>query len=187
MASVLAVAILVWFLPGYLLHRQGEDWKAWFIVGPFATLVIVVMITVTYGLAAGSRGERNEQAVRNRPEQHIEEVLQDQSGFSATMSVQARQQLDLAYELEDRGEFTDALRKCETAVRFDPGYAEAHNLRGIVLEELERTAEAIAAYGEAVRLDPTFDEARMNLSERRLNRHAHTGRADGPCADLLAK
>ncbi|MFC2046100.1 hypothetical protein ACFLTC_01085 [Chloroflexota bacterium] len=57
MAALLAVAILVWFLPAYLFHRQGEDWRAWLIVGPLATLLIVVMITVTFGLATGSGGE----------------------------------------------------------------------------------------------------------------------------------
>jgi len=159
MASVLVVAILVWFLPAFLFHSRGEDWRAWLIVGPFATLVIVVMITVTYGLAAGSRRDLDEM-----PLQHTEQGP-DQRVELGTMSIQAQQHLDLAYDHEDRDEFTNALRECETAVRFDPGYSEAHNLRGIVLEVLGRKEEAIAAYGEAVRLDPAFDEARENLYE----------------------
>jgi tetratricopeptide (TPR) repeat protein len=200
MAAVLAVAILVWFLPAYLFHRQGEDWRAWLIVGPLATLLIVVMITVTFGLAAGSRGESNEQAVTDRPAsqtlgnlvirempQHTGQVVQDRQSESGTSSIQAHQHLDLAYDHEDRGEFTDALRQCETAVRYDPGYAEAHNLRGIVLEELELKEEAIAAYGEAVRLAPAFDEARKNLSEAEAEQGAGTVRAHGPCAEHTAR
>ena len=159
MASVLVVAILVWFLPALVFHNRGEDWRAWLIVGPFATLVIVVMITVTYGLAAGSRRGREEMLLQDT------ELVPDQRAEPGTTSIQAQQHLDLAYSHEDRGEFTDALRECETAVRFDPGYAEAHNLRGIVLEELGQKEEAIAAYAHAVLLDPSFDEARENLHE----------------------
>jgi tetratricopeptide (TPR) repeat protein len=156
----MVVAILVWFLPAFLFHCRGEDWRAWLIVGPFATLVIVVMITVvTYGLAAGSRRGREEMLLQDT------ELVPDQRAEPGTTSIQAQQHLDLAYSHEDRGEFTDALRECETAVRFDPGYAEAHNLRGIVLEELGQKEEAIAAYAHAVLLDPSFDEARENLHE----------------------
>jgi tetratricopeptide (TPR) repeat protein len=174
MASVLVVAVLVWFLPAYLFHSRGEDWRAWLIVGPFATLVIVVMITVTYGLAAGSRRDRDEM-----PLQHTEQP-QDRQGEAGTMSIQAQQHLDLAYDHQDGDEFTSALRECETAIRFDPGYAEPHNLRGIVLEELGRKEEAIAAYAQAVGLDPSFDEARENLYEAKAKQgsaHRESGRA----------
>jgi tetratricopeptide (TPR) repeat protein len=170
----MVVAILVWFLPAFLFHGRGEDWRAWLIVGPFATLVIVVMITVTYGLAASSRRDRDEM-----PLQHTE-LAQDRQGEASTMSVQALQHLNLAYDHEDGDEFTSALRECETAIRFDPGHAEAHNLRGIVLEELGRKGEAIAAYAQAVRLDPSFDEARENLYEAKAEQgsaHRESGRA----------
>jgi tetratricopeptide (TPR) repeat protein len=59
----------------------------------------------------------------------------------------------------------DALHTCETALVLDPDLAEAHNLRGILLEELGRGREALAAYREAVRLDPDLVEAQENLSE----------------------
>ena len=123
MASVFVVAVLVWFLAAFLLHSRGEDWRAWLIVGPSATLVIVVMITVTYGLAAGSRRER-----ADMPVQYAEHA-QDPQDEPGTMSVQALQHLDLAYDHEHRGEFTYALRECRRAVRLDPGYSEAHNCR----------------------------------------------------------
>ncbi|MFC2046101.1 hypothetical protein ACFLTC_01090 [Chloroflexota bacterium] len=90
---------------------------------------------------------------------------QDWRGESGTLSIRARQHLDLAYDHEDSVQFVDALRACEAAIRFDSGYAEAHNLHGIALEELGLNEEAVAAYGEAVRLAPAFDEARENPSE----------------------
>jgi Flp pilus assembly protein TadD len=81
------------------------------------------------------------------------------------LSAQARQHLEQAYAWEERDELENALRECEAAIRLAPDWAEAHNLHGILLEALGQTREAVTAYGEAVRLDPTFLEARENLQE----------------------
>lgn len=77
----------------------------------------------------------------------------------------ALQRLEEAYAAEDRDEFGPALLKCDLAIQLNPGLAEAHNLRGIVLEELGRRREAAAAYREAIRLDPGSAEAEENLHE----------------------
>ena len=55
LASIVMTIILVGLVPAYLLHRQGEDWQTWLILGPLATVIVVVMVTTTYGLARGSR------------------------------------------------------------------------------------------------------------------------------------
>jgi tetratricopeptide (TPR) repeat protein len=78
---------------------------------------------------------------------------------------EARQYLEQAYACEEKDEFENALRECESAIQLAPDWAEAHNLRGIILEGLGRAEEAIAAYREAVRLDPTLREATENLVE----------------------
>ena len=178
--SVLVAGSLVWFLLAYVLRGQSDDWKAWLVVGPLATVALIVMITSTYGLMKGSRLKGDELPVITHPEgqapgdlsvmpdphpQDIEALLQGLQDRHGTLSLQAEQALDRAYAHQERGEFEDALRECEAAIRFDPGYAEAHNLQGIILEELGRTQEAMAAYRRAVRLDPTFNDARENLSE----------------------
>jgi Flp pilus assembly protein TadD len=67
-----------------------------------------------------------------------------------------------AYD-EDR--YDAALRSCHLALALDPGLAEAHNLRGLTLEELDRPAAAAAAYGQAFYLDPTLREAQENWKE----------------------
>jgi tetratricopeptide (TPR) repeat protein len=61
------------------------------------------------------------------------------------------------------GKLGSALRACESALAFDAHWAEAHNLRGLVLDDLDRPEDAAAAYLEAVRRDPSFAEARYNL------------------------
>ncbi len=73
--------------------------------------------------------------------------------------------LERAYAYEESGDLEEALRQCETIIQLAPGLAEAYNLRGVILDELGRKEEAIAAYREAVRLDPTFREAQENLYE----------------------
>jgi Flp pilus assembly protein TadD len=77
----------------------------------------------------------------------------------------AQGHLDLAYEHNERGEFAEALIECDAALAADPGPAEAHNLRGMVLEALGRPDEALEAYRTAVELEPEFGDARENLRE----------------------
>ncbi len=67
------------------------------------------------------------------------------------------------YELDTN--LDKALIDCELAIQLDPNLAEAHNLRGLILDELGRLDEAIASYREAIRLDPTSEEARANLRD----------------------
>ena len=78
---------------------------------------------------------------------------------------EARQYLELAYASEEQSEFETALEECDAAIRVDPRLADAHNLRGVILEELGRREEAVLAYHEAIRLDSGFREARENLRD----------------------
>ena len=102
--------------------------------------------------------------LESRP-RDVEALLQRQLDRRGTLSMAAEECLDRAYAHEERGEFEDALGACIAALRFDPRYAEAYNLRGIVLEELGQPRGAMAAYRQAVRLDPTFSAAQENLAE----------------------
>lgn len=77
----------------------------------------------------------------------------------------ARRHLDQAYRHDEREELEAALAECEAALRISGDWAEAHNLHGIILEGLGRSTEALAAYHEALRLDPSFEEAQENLAE----------------------
>jgi tetratricopeptide (TPR) repeat protein len=179
MASILVVGVVVWFLPAYVLGWSGGDWKAWLVVGPLATVVVVIMVAGSYGLSRRSRetsgphraGSPQDQKPDGSPltemlsSEDIEELLQELGEGAGTASLQAAQHLATAYALVEGSEFRDALRECSEAIRFDPGCAEAHNLRGIVLEELGHVRAAVSAYRHAVRLDLELSEARENLSE----------------------
>jgi rRNA maturation endonuclease Nob1 len=58
-----------------------------------------------------------------------------------------------------------ALDACDQAIAYAPESAGAHNLRGLILDGLGRTPEAILAYTEALRLNPEDTEARANLAD----------------------
>ncbi len=66
---------------------------------------------------------------------------------------------------EKGAKLENVLHNCDLAIQSAPHWANPHNLRGTVLEDLGRKAEATQAYREAVRLDPTFEEAKTNLAE----------------------
>lgn len=65
---------------------------------------------------------------------------------------------------EQTEEFDKALQECEAALELDPYLADAHNLRGILLEELGRKLEALKAYQQALQVEPDFSEAKNNLA-----------------------
>jgi tetratricopeptide (TPR) repeat protein len=90
-----------------------------------------------------------------------------------TETPDARAALDSAQGHLDADELTAALGESERAVQLAPQWAEAHNLRGIVLDAMGRTVEAMASYREALRWDPGFADAAANLAELRQERGAH--------------
>ncbi len=83
----------------------------------------------------------------------------------SSLSAEAMQYLERAYSCEERKELQQALVECDAAIQLEPGLAEAHNLRGMILEDLGRKEEAMAGYREALRLDPSFQEAKENLQD----------------------
>lgn len=65
---------------------------------------------------------------------------------------------------DDTDEFDKALAECNAAIEIDPSLADAHNLRGMILEELGEPLKAIAAYKLALEVDPEHTDAQENLS-----------------------
>lgn len=88
---------------------------------------------------------------------------------SSSLSIEAKQHLERAYKYDEQDEFDKALIECELAIELAPNLAEAHNLLGLILDELNRKEEAVAAYRKAVRLGPAFQEAHKNLIEAEID------------------
>ena len=66
-------------------------------------------------------------------------------------------------QLSAAGEWREARRAFEDAVRADPVFALGHYNLGVALVALQLPGEAIRAYERAVRYEPRFTEARINL------------------------
>ena len=78
----------------------------------------------------------------------------------------AAEQLEKAQKSYDQGRnFKSALEECDLALEYRPNSAQAHNLRGLILDALEKTGLAVKEYREAIRLEPEFSEARDNLTD----------------------
>lgn len=63
------------------------------------------------------------------------------------------------HDLALKGEYAQAERAADLALKRHPNAAPLHRARAVVLLEQNRTAEAIAAVKEAVRLEPDFAKA----------------------------
>ena len=78
----------------------------------------------------------------------------------------AKKRLDAAYKAFEVGEsLKSVLQRCDDLLQLDPGWADVYNLKGMVLEDLNRPVDATAAYREAIRLMPSLSDARDNLDE----------------------
>jgi tetratricopeptide (TPR) repeat protein len=78
----------------------------------------------------------------------------------------ANSSLELAYGLQHDESYPEALEACDAAIeRARCLLADAYNLRGIVLEELDRPDDAEEAYRTALEIDPSFQEAADNLRD----------------------
>jgi tetratricopeptide (TPR) repeat protein len=72
----------------------------------------------------------------------------------------ARKLLQEAHSARQAGKLGSALRKCEAALRQAPHWAEAHRLRGTLLDDLGHHEQALVAYREAAHLRPSPGQAR---------------------------
>jgi serine/threonine protein kinase/Tfp pilus assembly protein PilF len=63
-----------------------------------------------------------------------------------------------------------ALSATNQAIEHCPSWATAHNVRGNALQSLGKLDDAVAAYGEALRLAPLYDAPRFNLGVVQLRR-----------------
>lgn len=83
----------------------------------------------------------------------------------------AREYFEKAQQKYDRNSnLQTALSECDLALGYNPEFAEAHNLRGLILDALNQTEDAIAAYREAIRLNPGLQEARANLQDAEIEK-----------------
>jgi len=77
---------------------------------------------------------------------------------------------DLALQAQSQGHMQDAVRELQLSLENDPDYPEANNAMGLLLHlAFRRPDEAVAHYERALKVRPTFSEARNNLANVHLD------------------
>jgi len=169
---VTAVSIATGLLAALLVHRYLVR----------ITLPTAADSALLHLIAAGHRGEAIKSVTKlsgaslSQAKAYVDRLPARSTALLSAKepSTDAERHLELAWSYEALNAFESASRECDLALELAPDCAEAHNLRGVVLESLGRGEEAIDAYGEAVRLDPMLIEARQNLEDA----EAEFGRVD---------
>jgi len=82
--------------------------------------------------------------------------------LSPEASVEAEKHLFAGYELAEQGRFGDAIAEYDDAIRLEPTYASAYNLRGLAHRNLGEHELGIQDLDEAIGLDPRMARAYYN-------------------------
>jgi tetratricopeptide (TPR) repeat protein len=71
----------------------------------------------------------------------------------------------------EKGELKSALDACNKALEKNPGYAEAYNLKGVILFQQKNIKEAELNYAQALRIKPSYYQASLNLVSVKMEKN----------------
>ena len=95
-------------------------------------------------------------------------VLVDDSISKAqlgTVNVPPARAIEMAGKLYSDGNFAQAERVCRQIIEHRPGFADAHNILGVVLNAQGHSKEAVASIKRAIKLVPNAASYHSNLGE----------------------
>jgi len=75
-----------------------------------------------------------------------------------------QQRFDQIVKSYRNNHYDEALALCDQLIEIVPDWSQARNMKGVILEDLEKEEEAIQEYEEAVHLDPRNKDAKKNLT-----------------------
>ncbi len=115
------------------------------------------------------------------------ELLELAANPAGTPATRSLANLSLATLALGERRFGDAERLARAAVELEPGSALAWNTLAIALDDLERPAEAEAAYRAALRLDPALYRSELNLAQLLAGQPARRSEAAEHLRRFLAR
>ncbi|MEJ2739556.1 MAG: tetratricopeptide repeat protein [Dehalococcoidia bacterium] len=74
-----------------------------------------------------------------------------------------RYHYDMARSFFKHRDLEQALSECDQAIKIDPDLAAAYNLRGNIMERLNKPYPAEEAYRKAIDIDSDYEDAKQNL------------------------
>jgi tetratricopeptide (TPR) repeat protein len=83
----------------------------------------------------------------------------------AEMKLSAEPYTDIAKSEYEAGNYETALKKCDSALAYDPDYGDAWVVKGIVLKKMGQSEKALECYTKAVQVEPTNYWAYLNRAE----------------------
>jgi type IV pilus assembly protein PilF len=86
----------------------------------------------------------------------------EQKASKAPPESRARVHTELAALYYQQGSFKTALTEIDTALRVDPAYAPAYDMRGLLFMQLGETAQATDSFRQAIALAPADPDVRNN-------------------------
>jgi len=88
---------------------------------------------------------------------------------------EAEQRIERAQQLSESMRWEEALTELEAALAINPNNATWHAQRGYILEELDRTEDAVEAYRQALELEPEDCDiaVALGVSQARVGRFAN--------------
>jgi Flp pilus assembly protein TadD len=137
--------------------------------------LFVAMIWGLHGLAKGGRYQQNGLSVAGAAVIVICLVLtQQQLGHWKDSEALSRHALEVTENnwlahlnfgsaLDEKGQFDEAIREFQDAIRLKPDYVLAHNNLGVAIVRKGQIDEGISQYHEAIRLKPDYALAHNNL------------------------
>ncbi|OQX83436.1 MAG: hypothetical protein B6D63_06245 [Candidatus Latescibacteria bacterium 4484_7] len=101
-------------------------------------------------------------------ERYLESVneAQNEKSFEMVRMYFVESLIGYSRELADRGQYEEAARQLETAIKYQPKYADVHYFLGSLYEELSRSEDAARCYERALDINPKFFKARVRLARR---------------------
>jgi tetratricopeptide (TPR) repeat protein len=107
------------------------------------------------------------------PEQHIQNgdtgLKSDKAQSSAETKSIAQEHFDQSYSLWKKSRYQEAMEQCDQALALAPGWSKVHNLRGVILDEMQQIDQSILEYRKAIRLLP--QPRRQPPAEATSSRH----------------
>jgi tetratricopeptide (TPR) repeat protein len=105
---------------------------------------------------------------------HLERIAPELGReLRAHMALSAAPYTDLATEELNAGRFDNAIKKCESALAYDPNCGDAWLVKGLALRKLKRDDQALACLNRALDVEPSnflayFNRAELHFDRRQL-------------------